>query len=164
MNLVHVELREANEFIRRYHRHHKPVAGYRFGLGCVHTGQLVGVVVVGRPVGGSNPEDWLEVTRCCSDGGRNICSFLYGAAARAGRALGFERIQTYILESELGSSLRASGWEFERLSHPIGWERRGRDVAEHLTERKQLWFKVLQGHTDYEHIQPTEPDLIEMEF
>ena len=38
------------------------------------------------------------------------CSFLYGAAARAAKALGYERIITYTLDTEPGTSLRASGW------------------------------------------------------
>lgn len=168
MDLVHLELKEANAFVRLHHRHHKPVQGHRFSLGCVLESSLVGVSIVGRPVGGSDPERTLEVLRLATDGTRNVCSFLYGSSAKAGRALGFERIQTYILDSELGSSLKASGWEYERLSHPTGWhhdcDRGARVVAEHLMDRKQLWFKVLQGHIDYERIQQTVPDLIEMEF
>jgi hypothetical protein len=35
---------------------------------------------------------------------------LYSACARAAKALGYGRIITYILESESGTSLRASGW------------------------------------------------------
>ena len=147
MRLVHVELAEANEFVTRLHRHHRRVQGHRFSLGAVHDGRLVGVAIVGRPVGGSNQREWAEVTRLCTDGTKNACSFLYGAAARAAAALGFTRIQTYILLDESGVSLRAAGWQFERLSHPVGWHHDGpraaRIVAPHLSERKQLWFKTL---------------------
>ena len=52
----------------------------------------------------------LEVTRLCTDGTRNACSFLYGACARAVFALGFKRIGTYILKSETGASVVAAGW------------------------------------------------------
>lgn len=99
--------------------------------------------------------DWTEVTRCCTDGARNACSFLYGAAARASTHLGFTRIQTYILDSETGVSLKACGWRFDRLSHPIGWHhgpgengqaREAREVADHLHGRKQLWFRELAGN------------------
>ena len=51
-----------------------------------------------------------EVSRLCTDGTKNVCSFLYGAAARAAFALGFRRIGTYILASEPGTSLAAAGW------------------------------------------------------
>ncbi len=38
---------------------------------------------------------------------------LYSAAARAAKAMGFLKIQTYILETETGTSLKASGWKLE---------------------------------------------------
>lgn len=146
MRLVHVELKEANEFVGLLHRHHKPVTGHRFSLGCKDT-ELRGVAIVGRPVGGQHQYDWLEVTRLCTDGTRNACSFLYQAAARAGKALGYARIQTYILREETGISLKASGWTFDRMSHPAGWHHDGpraaRIVEDHLMDRKQLWFRDL---------------------
>jgi hypothetical protein len=149
MVVVHVELPEANAFVERLHRHHKRIQGHRFSIGAETDKQLVGVAIVGRPVGGTNRTTCVEVTRCCTDGTPNACSFLYGAAARAARALGYQRIQTYILVSESGVSLKAAGWQFERLSHPPGWRntsdssRAARDVPDHLYERKQLWFKEL---------------------
>jgi hypothetical protein len=147
MKLVHVELREANDFVMRLHRHHKKVQGHRFSIGAKKEGVLVGVAIIGRPVGGQNQHEWVEVTRCCTDGTKNACSFLYGRAARAAAALGFKRIQTYILQEELGTSLKASGWRFERLSHPSGWHhacgRGARTVEPHLMGRKQLWWRGL---------------------
>lgn len=148
MRLIHVELRQANAFIERLHRHHSPVQGHRYSIGAALGSSLVGVVIIGRPVGGQHQNDWVEVTRLCTDGTKNACSLLYSAAARAARALGFLRIQTYILSSEPGTSLLAAGWRFERLSHPIGWHhegtRKARHVETHLKERKQLWFKELE--------------------
>lgn len=148
LRLQHVELKEANEFVERLHRHHKRIQGHRFSLGVAEEMiGLVGVIIVGRPVGGQHQSDWTEVTRCCTDGTKNACSFLYAAAARASAALGFDRIQTYILEGETGVSLKAAGWAFERMSHPVGWHHDGpraaRVVADHLRGRKQLWFKKL---------------------
>ena len=46
-----------------------------------------------------------------TDGTRNACSKLYSAAWRAARALGYSKLITYILDSEPGTSLRASGWK-----------------------------------------------------
>jgi len=152
LKLVHIELKQANEFIERLHRHHKRIQGHRFSLGAEADGKLVGVIVVGRPVGGQHQSDWVEVTRCCTDGTFNACSFLYAAAGRAAKALGFFRIQTYILKEEPGVSLTASGWAFERMSHPVGWHHDGpraaRVVQPHLMERKQLWYKELVPATD----------------
>ena len=43
MLIRHIELKEANAFVSLRHRHHKPVAGHRFSLGCYHDGTLCGV-------------------------------------------------------------------------------------------------------------------------
>jgi hypothetical protein len=107
-----ITLRSANAFIRAHHRHHKPARGCRFVLAATADGRVVGVLIAGRPVArGVNPAQVLEVTRCCTDGTPNACSFLYGAAARIARAMGYRRIQTYLLAEESGASLRASGWQ-----------------------------------------------------
>ena len=149
LKLAHVELAEANAFVCQHHRHHGRIQGHRFSIAAKHDGRTVGVVIVGRPVGGQHQNDWVEVTRCCTDGTSNACSFLYGAATRAAAALGFERIQTYLLADETGVSLKASGWRFERMSHPVGWHHDGpraaRKVLPLLMARKRLWFKDLTG-------------------
>ena len=67
--------------------------------------------MVGRPVARGNDNGMtLELTRLASDGCENACSCLYGAAWRAAKALGYARLITYILDSEPGTSLKASGW------------------------------------------------------
>lgn len=151
---MHIELKACNDFVRNHHRHHDKIQGHRFSIGAVVDRRLVGVIIVGRPVGGQHQDDWVEVTRCCTDGTYNACSFLYGAAARAAKELGFFRIQTYILEQELGSSLLAAGWQYERLSHPIGWHHDGprpaRTVREGLDKRKKLWFRILQSEVSFD--------------
>ena len=86
--------------------------GFRFAVGAAIGGQLVGVAVVGNPVGIGLQDGWtLEVNRSCTDGTRNANSILYGAAWRGTRALGFHRLITYTLPEESGSSLRACGWQ-----------------------------------------------------
>jgi hypothetical protein len=147
IKLCHIELSRANEYIEEFHRHHGKIQGHRFSLGALLDEQLIGVIVVGRPVGGQHQSDWTEATRCCTNGTYNACSFLYSAAARASSALGYSRIQTYILSDESGVSLKAAGWKFERFSHPCGWHHDGpraaRKVADHLMARKQLWYRDL---------------------
>ena len=106
-----ITLSEANAFVRDIHRHHPPVVGHLFSIGAFSGAALVGVVIVGRPVSRLRDDGvTAEVTRLCTDGTRNACSFLYGRAARAAFALGFVRIGTYTLPDEGGASLRASGW------------------------------------------------------
>lgn len=120
-----VELVEANAFIAALHRHHKPVVGHRFSIGCVdESGVLHGVAVVGRPVArlAGSPRDVAEVARLATDGTYNACSILYAAAARAAKAMGFRRIQTYTLPSEGGASLRAAGWIDEGAAGGGQWK------------------------------------------
>lgn len=106
-----VSLAEANAFVTAHHRHHMHVVGHKFSIGAVSDDVLVGVVIVGRPVARFRDNGkTLEVTRLCTDGTRNACSFLYGCAARAAFALGYERIGTYIRLDEPGTSLVAAGW------------------------------------------------------
>jgi hypothetical protein len=126
---VPVELAEANALVAALHRHHKEVQGHRFSIGLVdEDGVLHAACTVGRPVArlAGHPRAVAEVTRLVSDGSRNACSMLYAAAARACQAMGFERIQTYILESELGTSLRASGWTCEGPAGGGSWAHAGR--------------------------------------
>ena len=85
-------------------------------------GQLVGVAIVGRPVSRYLDDGLtLEVNRLCTDGTQNACSFLYGAAARAARTMGYRKIITYILDTENGVSLRAAGWKCAGLAGGRMW-------------------------------------------
>jgi hypothetical protein len=138
---VRIRLPEANEFVSRLHRHHKPVIGHLFSLGAVLGGDLVGVAIVGRPVARMRDDGTTaEVTRLCTDGTRNACSFLYGASARAAFALGFQRIGTYILATESGGTLKAAGWRLIGETKGGSWSRpsRGR-TDKHPTQPKMLF-------------------------
>lgn len=146
LELKHIELKDANEFVTRLHRHHVPVVGHRFSLGCEKDGQLLGVAICGRPVARRTRSDRVvEVTRLCTDGTKNACSFLYSAAARAAKALGYSMIQTFILETETGVSLRATGWEMGHTTKAEEWNRpsRGNRRTDQPNCRKVLWFKEL---------------------
>lgn len=122
LKLTSVSLKEANAFVALNHRHHKPVVGHKFSIGCTENGQLVGVAIVGRPVSRYLDDGLtLEVNRLCTDGTYNACSFLYGSAARAAKALGYQKIITYILDTENGTSLRAAGWNCAGLAGGKEW-------------------------------------------
>lgn len=110
LTLTPISLSEANAFVALWHRHHKPVVGHKFSIGCEADGRLAGVAIVGRPVSRYLDDGkTLEVNRLCTDGTKNACSFLYAAAARAARAMGYQRIITYTLDTEGGASLRGAG-------------------------------------------------------
>lgn len=112
MKAIPLELKEANEFVAQLHRHHEPVHRDKFRVGCLDdTGKLCGVVQMARPVARRLDDGkTIEVVRLCSDGTYNVCSFLYSKAARIAKEMGYTKIITYILQSESGSSLKASGW------------------------------------------------------
>src|SRR5690606_24256079 len=111
LTITPITLREANAYVDRHHRHHKPVRGCIACVAVCNGETVVGVAIVGRPVARGLQDGWTaEVTRCCTDGTRNAPSMLYGAAWRAVRALGYRRLVTYTLPEEGGASLRAAGW------------------------------------------------------
>ena len=166
LRLVHVELRDANSFVDLLHRHHKKVVGHKFSLGAVdpylcecganncqlkiggyghaagdgRKGKLVGVAIVGRPVSRMRDDgETLEVSRLCTDGTRNACSFLYGACARAAFALGYTKIGTYTLATEDGASLRASGWKLLGERGGGSWAWAGDPKRKSSGTTKLLW-------------------------
>ncbi len=143
LRAVPVDLDEANQFVRLHHRHHKPVVGHKFSIGAALADKIVGVVIVGRPVSRRRDDGMtLEVTRLCTDGSRNACSFLYGAAARAAFALGYTRVGTYILKSEGGVSLRAAGWRLIGGTPGKSWSQPSRPRVDTHPLEPRLLFEV----------------------
>jgi hypothetical protein len=127
LELTPMTLREANAFVSAHHRHHKPIPGTKFAIGVSVSGEVVGVALVGRPVAMAEDNGWtLEVNRCCTDGTKNACSILYGAAWRAAKAMGYKRLITYTLPSEGGVSLRAAGWRLLGQTGGDTWNRKNR--------------------------------------
>lgn len=124
---VPLELKQANEFVDALHRHHDAVHRDKYRIGAEVDGKLVGVVQVGRPVSRMLDDGHtLEVVRLCTDGTKDVCSFLYASAARIAKELGYSRIITYILDSEQGTSLRASGWVLDGVTGGGSWDRPSR--------------------------------------
>ena len=147
MTLDHqpISFEEACVFVQAHHSHHPPPQGWKFGIAVNDGAKVVGVVTVGRPVARMLDDGWtLEVTRCCTDGTKNVASKLYGLAARAARALGYKRLITYTLKEEAGTSLFAVQWKQLYDTRGGTWEREGRPrVDKHPTGQKTLWEKVL---------------------
>lgn len=136
-----ISLADANDFVATHHRHHKPVRGHKYSIAAHLADALVGVVIVGRPVSRIRDDGLtLEITRLCTDGTRNACSFLTGKAAPAAFALGFKRIGTYILLGETGVGLRAAGWTLISQTKGGNWDCPSRPRADrHPIEPKTLW-------------------------
>lgn len=146
MKIVPITFKTACEFIIRNHRHHKPTIGCKFSIGLENiNGELVGVAVCGRPVSRHLDNGKVcEINRLCTDGSRNACSKLYGACCRIAKEMGYEKIITYILESESGASLKASNFTCEGIAggtHWTGKRDRGQSTPR---EKKTRWVKNLK--------------------
>lgn len=136
-----ISLAEANQFVSENHRHHKPVVGHKFSIGVAKNDCVVGVAIVGRPVSRVLDDGWtLEVNRVATNGTKNACSMLYGAARRATFALGYKKLITYTLPEEGGSSLRASGWKCLGAAGGGSWSSTTRPrVDKHPLQQKLRW-------------------------
>ena len=144
-----ITLKAANAFVKENHRHHDSVTGCKFAIGLYKTAQdkdqLIGVAICGRPVSRFLDDGLtLEINRLCTTESGNCCSMLYGAASRVAKDMGYERVITYILESEKGTSLKASGFMLEdECCGGQEWTGRRRSSKSKLPpkEMKQRWVK-----------------------
>lgn len=136
-----ISIAKANAFVEQNHRHHGAKTGCRFALSVWSENELHGVAICSNPVA-RNADDGLtlEVARLCTDGTRNACSILYGACARVAKEMGFRKIQTYILESECGASLKASGWECEGEAGRTSWN----DKWASERQKKRMEFQQME--------------------
>ncbi|GHD79503.1 XF1762 family protein [Streptomyces goshikiensis] len=144
LHLIPVRSRVAKDFVRTWHRHHRPPAGMVFAVGAAdEAGVLRAVATVGRPVARAwDDGSTLEVTRTASDGTRNANSPLYGASWRAAKALGYRRLITYTQDGETGASLRGAGWRVIAHRPPRrGWHTASRPRAPQGTDHiaRTVW-------------------------
>jgi len=141
MILSPITLTEANTFVGQLHRNHAPVIGHKYSIAASVDDDVIGVVIVGRPISRHLDNGWtLEVTRCCTDGTKNVCSFLYGAAWRAAKSLGYKRLITYTLQSESGASLRGAGWTLIGEAGGGNWNCKSRPrIDSQHPQRKLRW-------------------------
>jgi len=144
MEIRPITFRQACDFIRQHHRHNIPTVGCKFCIGLYEQESMIGCAVVGRPVSRYlDNGTTAEINRVCTDGTRNACSKLYGACCRIAKAMGYQKIITYTLESEPGSSLLASNFVFDGIAGGKKWTG-SRDKGQQIPhEMKKRWLKVL---------------------
>ena len=66
LKVIPLSLKEANEFVTKYHRHNKKCTGHKFSIGAEYKGKLVGVAIIGRPVARKLDDKFtLEINRNC---------------------------------------------------------------------------------------------------
>lgn len=147
LTVVPMTLPAANAYVARWHRHHAPIPP-GFPWFCVAAvtdqGEIVGVGIAGRPTNrNSDDGQTVEVLRVATDGHLNACSVIYGALARAAKAVGAAAIITYTLDNETGASLRGSGWLREKEGiMSFWWDERTRTPAirrPHMDIAKVRW-------------------------
>lgn len=117
MRTAPIPVKVAVAFVKKTHRHLPSTTHHLWAIGLWADPFLIGVAIVGLPVARllcsptGAPTETLEVVRLAVvEGVANGCSTLYGACARAARAMGATRLLTYTRADEPGTSLRAAGW------------------------------------------------------
>ena len=155
MRTAPIPVKHAVRFVAQVHRrlphaHHRMWA---IGLWC--NDELRGVALCGAPkarqlASCSNgewpaPYERLEVVRCAVvEDTPNGCSMLYGACARAARAMGVTDMLTYTDEDEPGTSLRAAGWVEDTGLYGGGQASRPsrprRQRSEREAQRRRRWW------------------------
>ena len=130
LELQPITLKEARAFINKYHSHNIASIGHKFSVAVNDGEKVVGVVMVGRPVARHFDNGWTaEVTRCATDGTKNVASMLYAAAWRCARAMGYKRLITYTLLRENGVCLKAAGYRVVGQTKGQGyWTSRPRKI------------------------------------
>lgn len=130
--------------VREWHRHLPDLQGGLFAVQVEHDGRCVGVGIAGNPARVWQHEAKLVITRCATVGFENACSMIYGALARAAKALGYAEVWTYTLPDEPGTSLRAAGFQDMGLGRGGEWSSPSRPrKASKRPEPKRRWMRVL---------------------
>lgn len=113
IDIVPLTRDEANEIVRRWHRHHKVVRVHRFAIGArLDFGEVVGCAIVANPKAPILDDGYtFEVTRHCTRGGdKDVASKLLGACGQIAEAMGVRRLISYTREDEDGVAYRACQW------------------------------------------------------
>ena len=147
-----IDLAEANRFISLHHRHSLPLKpiNVKFIIGLKSNDELVGVSILGRPVNRYlDNNDTIEIRRLATNGIKNGCSFLLARSCELAFSIGYNKIITYTLDIESGSSLKGCGFQISHKSKSNGkWKRNGSTIQTRLdgkelipSQNKLCWFK-----------------------
>jgi hypothetical protein len=153
LDLRPVAFAEAAAFVDEHHSHNSRPRGWKFGHAVFNGNDLVGVLMAGRPVSAAlQKQGCLEINRNCvkttfpAGLAKNAASMLYGQACREGFKRGYQRIVTYSLASERGTSLRAAGFVPVARTRGGSWNRTNRPRQDKSsTEPKLRWERWKVG-------------------
>lgn len=119
-----ITIKAANEFIKSFHRHHRPTIrnSGKWALAAMNSNdEMVGVVIAGNPLSPNYMDGYtIELTRLCvkKDAPKGTCSFLLSRCCKLWRTMGGKKVLTYTLDSESGSSLKGAGWKLAGIVKP----------------------------------------------
>jgi len=140
LSVVPMTIKAARAYVAQHHRHNKRASHAFFAVGAALGERLVGCAIVGPPCARMLQDGrTAEIRRCCTDGTRNACSFLYRVCVRIASAMGYRRILTYTLDSESGASLRAAGFEITKRTRAEDYNRKGRKRDPQPLQHKFRW-------------------------
>lgn len=148
-----ITIKEANEFVKKYHRHHRPTkrncGKWAVSAIDVLSNEVIGVAICANPVSATYMDGYtLEVTRLCVKGDAPLgsASFLLSICSKIWKTMGGKRILTYTLDYESGASLKGAGWEKKGVVTPHNnWNNKSamdgkiRDDLEIYTYKKFRW-------------------------
>ena len=148
-NSISLEIRpityqQVRQFIIQYHQHHGPPQSCKFCVGAFVGGKMVACAVCGRPASRMlDNGETCEISRLCSDGTLNACSFLYEACCRIAKAMGYKRMITHMLISENGASLGVNILLNDGIAGGINWTGSRDRGQKWPAEMKNQWVKYL---------------------
>jgi hypothetical protein len=143
-------VKAAMKWVREWHRHLPKIQGALFAVRVVNLvdGErlCVGVGLAGHPSRVWMRSGRIIISRVATPGTENACSMIYGALARASKALGYREVWTYTLPEEPGTSLRAAGFMDMGLTEGGEWDRSSRRrAAAARPDPKRRWLRRLKG-------------------
>jgi hypothetical protein len=142
MKPIVIDLPTANRFIGLIHRHSVPLKpiNVKFIIGLEHLNELIGVSILGRPVNRHIEDgETLEIRRLATNGLKNSCSYLLARTCDVAFSMGYNKVVTYTLQSESGSSLKAVGFTISHYSNSNGkWKRNGVSTTQTRLDGRDL--------------------------
>lgn len=103
-------VKQALPFVREVHRRLPRVQGAMWAVRVCVDDETVGCALVGWPARAISHDTLCVLRVAVREEHPNACSMLYGACARAAKAMGARNLVTYTHGDEHGCSLKASGW------------------------------------------------------
>ncbi len=145
-------VKHAIKWIGNVHRKLPKLQGAMWAIRVLRDEKMVGVAAVGHPARMLAEKGALCVLRVAVvEGQPNACSMLYGACARAARAMGATALVTYTHQGEPGTSLRASGWIDGGLTDGGEWDRPSRRRQRALfPDPKRRWWTPWSDLSSYQ--------------